>query len=109
VLTPQQITAIQNLSGTYSATNIPSDISSISLPSEQAAEDLLIRAIEKRLYIGTQLGAGTITNPENGTFLHRMQSLGINMPDSREKAVLMSMWYQGGNNYFGLYPNLAMS
>ena len=93
-LTTAQITAINNPSTTSSA------LLSIVLPNEQAAVDLLNIAVEERLYKGFS-GTGTIIKPANGTFLDFMNTLGINLPDSREKAVLMSMWYQGGSNYFG--------
>jgi len=46
ILTPTQIAAIKNLSGTY--TSVPADLAGLTLPSEAAATILLERAVTVR-------------------------------------------------------------
>ncbi|WP_240481673.1 putative Ig domain-containing protein [Dechloromonas denitrificans] len=76
VLTETQRTALGALSD--NTTGIPADLVGLALPSEAAATSLLNRAIAAR-------------DSAFNLFLTRN---GITLTDSRERAVLMSMWYQ---------------
>ncbi|HIJ90693.1 MAG: hypothetical protein OEV89_07985, partial [Desulfobulbaceae bacterium] len=89
VLTDAQKTAINNLTITGS---IPNALVGLSLPSEAAATVLLGKAINE----GSKDRLSRMA--EFNVFL---SSKGIVMPDSLERAVLFSMWYQlpgGGSN-----------
>lgn len=78
-LTASQEIALRNID----SIGIPSELRTLKLPSESAATALLDLAIDSRV-------AGF------NSFLQRNN---ITLEDSREKAVLMSMWYQGGAKY----------
>ncbi|WP_134940851.1 hypothetical protein [Ralstonia solanacearum] len=76
VLTPSQKQAINSL--TSSTSGIPAGLVSLTLPSETVATALLQLAVTKRV-------------PQFDAFL---ASNNISLPDSRERAALLSMWYQ---------------
>lgn len=84
VLTSAQITAIHNLTST--TTGIPSGLAGLKLPNEAAADSLLDVSIAIR----------------NDSFDDFCDQNGIaRLPNSRERVVLMNMWYQGGTHYIG--------
>ena len=84
VLTEAQKTALRNLTATG---GIPAELQGLALPSEAAATDLLWKAIDARV-------------PTFNAFLANLK-INIVLPESRERAVLFSMWYQGQAEYFG--------
>ena len=80
ILTQAQINAINALTDT--TTGIPAALAGLALPSEEAATALLNSAVARR----------------RAGFQNYINSIG-GMQESRERAVLESMWYQGQNNY----------
>ncbi len=82
VLTAAQIAAINALNA--NTRGIPAALAGLALPNAAAANALLDRAISARTL-------------DFDTFF---RNKGVVLPDSREKAVLMSMWYQLPG-YFG--------
>jgi hypothetical protein len=88
-LTPAQIDAINALSGAY--TSVPAVLASLMLPGEANAVELLNRALTPRIDALEDF----LSDPR----------ISVLLSDSREKAVLVSMWYHGGSKYFGTEEN----
>lgn len=90
VLTEAQKLALGSITATG---GIPPELQGLALPSEPAATDLLWKAMN--------------VSPD-GVELSRMEAFNnfftnnhIELPESRERAVLFSMWYQNPSAYFG--------
>lgn len=93
-LSNAQKVALESITAT---SGIPLELQGLALPSELAATDLLWKAIND--------SPDGVTASRMTSFSNFLSNNNIELPDSRERAVLFSMWYQkpgkaGDGGYF---------